>query len=127
MSSGGAGFVSRCVLIIGRRGGRQPVVGLAEVVEPVAERLQLLVAVLQGVHVLAEGLAAGQGAHGPADVLARGAHARELAIQAMVVVQVLDQPMANLQRQRPGAALTVQHVMRDVAKDPGLALSELFA
>jgi hypothetical protein len=37
---------------------------------------------LQRVHVLAEGLAAGQAAHGPADVLARAAHAAVFAVEA---------------------------------------------
>ena len=59
-------------------------------------------AVVQRVHRRAEGLAAGQRAHRPADVLARGAHADVLAVQRVVVVQVLQQPLPHLARGRRG-------------------------
>ena len=68
----------------------QAVVRLAELFEIVAHGPHLIVDAVDGVHVLAEGLAAGQGPHGPADVLARAARAGQLAVQAVMVVQVLD-------------------------------------
>ena len=51
---------------------------------------------VQQVHGGAEGLATRQAAHGPADVLARSAHAGIFAIQAVVVIQVFEQPGLGL-------------------------------
>ena len=61
---------------------------------------QLRAAVLDRVHARAELLAAGQAAHVPADVLARAAHAGELAVQRVVVLQVVQQQAAHLGHQR---------------------------
>jgi hypothetical protein len=79
--------------------------------------------VVQRVHRRAEGLAAGQRAHRPADVLARAAHAGVFAVQRVVVVQVLRQPalhVAHRGRWRP--ASPVRQVVRDLAEDPRPAL-----
>ena len=76
-------------------------------VEPVGHRAHLRGAVVEQVHARAKRLAAGQGAHRPADVLARAAHAGDLAVQAVVVVQVLEQP-----------GLGLRHVGRRAACSP---------
>ena len=58
----------------------------------------------------------------PADVLAGRARAGQLAIEAVVVIQVLQQPVAGL-RQGGGRALgAMGQVMGDVARQPRTAL-----
>ena len=51
---------------------------------------------VQHVHGLAEVFAAGQVAHRPADVLARSAHTRQFAVEAVVVLKVLQHPGAHV-------------------------------
>jgi hypothetical protein len=77
---------------------------------------------VQHIHGLAEVFAARQVAHGPADVLARGAHTGQLAVEAVVVQQVLQHPGAHVlcgrwRKRRAG----VEKVC-DLAEDPRPAL-----
>mmetsp|Transcript_46805 Transcript_46805/g.110132 ORF Transcript_46805/g.110132 Transcript_46805/m.110132 type:complete len:438 (-) Transcript_46805:248-1561(-) len=122
-SSCSASFVGLGLVVVGGRcGRRQPFKGLAEVVEPVAQRLHLLVAALQGVHLLAEGLAARQAAHGPADVLAGAAHAAEFAVQAVVVVQMLGEHVARFGHRGGRQAFARRQEVGHLAEDPRPAL-----
>jgi hypothetical protein len=52
------------------------------------------------VHDGAEFRAAGQRVHGPADVLAGGAHAGIFAVKGVVVVQVFGEPAPDIARGR---------------------------
>jgi hypothetical protein len=77
---------------------------------------------VQHVHGLAEVFAAGHVAHRPADVLARGAHTRQFAVEAVVVLKVLQHPGAHVlcgrwRKRRAG----VEKVC-DLAEDPRPAL-----
>ena len=58
----------------------------------------------------------------PADVLARAAHAGELAVQRVVVLQMLEQQPPHLGHQRRRQVRAGGQEMRDLAEDPGPAL-----
>jgi len=90
--------------------------------QKVADGSHLGLTGVQRIHGLAEVLAARQVAHGPADVLARGAHTGQLAVKAVVVLQVLQHPGAHVlccrwRKRRAGV-----EKVSDLAKDPGPAL-----
>ena len=98
---------------------------VGEFVEPVGHGAHLGRAAFEAVHAGAKFFATGQGTHRPADVLARTAHARACivpAIQAIVVVEVFEQPGLGLADLGCGEVLTGFEKVRDLAKDPRPAL-----
>ena len=63
-------------------------------------------------------VAAGQAAQRPADVLPRAAYAGELAVEVVMVVEVLEQPALDVDDARRRERRAGREVMGDLAEDP---------
>lgn len=94
----------------------------AQRIEIVGHRTPLRRAVIQSVDVFSQVFAAGQRTHIPGDVLARAAHAGQLTVELVVVLQMVEQQTAHLGNKRRSKMLAGFEEVSDLAEDPRTAL-----
>ena len=105
------------------RGVDQPLAAVAEPVEKALRpRARCAASSSACVDLAAQRRAAGEPRGVPAEVLARGAHARLLAVERVVVVEMLEDQRARLGDRRRRQVLAGREEVRDLAEDPRTSL-----
>ena len=102
--------------------GRQAIHLFIQAVQVVGNRLQLGLALLQRIQVRTENLGTRQLAQIPGDVLARRTHTHVFTIQAVMVMQMLQQQAPDFANQGRGQMRAGLQKVRNFAKYPRTAL-----
>ena len=105
-----------------RRCIRQPFAARGKAIEKPVDRRDLCRGRVEMIDFMPERLAAGEPCRVPAQVLARGSHAGLFAIERIMIVQMLEDDVADLLDHRRRQMLAVVEEVANLAKDPGSAL-----